>query len=118
MNPKRDDHDERRRTMHLSEQLIEEIRQKNDIIEVISEYVELRKQGERYIGLCPFHEGKTKIFSVNQSTQTYYCLGCGAGGNVITFIMEYKNCTLAEAVKFLAERGKNTSSNDVNEIAK
>ena len=67
MNPKRDDHDERRRTMHLSEQLIEEIRQKNDIIEVISEYVELRKQGERYIGLCPFHEDKTKIFSVNQS---------------------------------------------------
>ena len=48
--------------MHLSEQLIEEIRQKNDIIEVISEYVELRKQGERYIGLCPFHEDKTKIF--------------------------------------------------------
>ena len=113
MNPKRDDHDERRRTMHLSEQLIE-----NDIIEVISEYVELRKQGERYIGLCPFHEDKTKIFSVNQSTQTYYCLGCGAGGNVITFIMEYKNCTLSEAVKFLAERVKNTSSNDVNEIAK
>jgi tetratricopeptide (TPR) repeat protein len=98
--------------------LREEIRQKNDIIEVISEYVELRKQGERYIGLCPFHEDKTKIFSVNQSTQMYYCLGCGAGGNVITFIMEYKNCTLAEAVKFLAERGKSTSSNDVNEIAK
>ena len=104
--------------MHLSEQFIEEIKQKNDIIEVISEYVELRKMGESYFGICPFHEDKTETFSVNQQRQMYYCLGCGTGGNVITFIMEYKNCTFVEAIKFLAERGNITISNDVHEIEK
>ena len=104
--------------MHLSEQFIEEIKQKNDIIEVISEYVELWKKGESYFGICPFHEDKTATFSVNQQRQMYYCLGCGMGGNVITFIMEYKNCTFVEAIKFLSERENSSVSNDVNEIAK
>jgi DNA primase len=104
--------------MNLSERLIEEIKQKNDIIEVISEHVKLQKQGEAYLGVCPFHQDKTKTFSVNRSTQTYYCLGCGTGGNVITFIMEYKNCTFVEAIKFLAERGNLAVFDDINKIAK
>ena len=90
--------------MYISEDLVEEIRLKNDIVDVISSYVKLQKKGSSYFGLCPFHNEKSPSFSVSRSKQMYYCFGCGAGGNVFTFIMEYENFTFAEAVKMLAER--------------
>nr|WP_291766233.1 DNA primase [Blautia sp.] len=77
---------------------------KNDIVDVISGYVRLQKKGSSYFGLCPFHNEKSPSFSVSPGKQMYYCFGCGAGGNVFTFIMEYENFTFIEAVKYLAER--------------
>lgn len=90
--------------MYFSEELVEEVRLKNDIVDVISGYVKLQKKGSSYFGLCPFHNEKSPSFSVSRSKQMYYCFGCGAGGNVFTFIMEYENFTFVEALKFLAER--------------
>lgn len=90
--------------MYYPEELIEEIRMKNDIVNVISGYVRMQKKGSSYFGLCPFHNEKSPSFSVSPAKQMYYCFGCGAGGNVITFIMEYENATFQEAVKMLADR--------------
>lgn len=90
--------------MYFSEELVEEVRLKNDIVDVISGYVKLQKKGSSYFGLCPFHNEKSPSFSVSRSKQMYYCFGCGAGGNVFTFVMEYENFTFVEALKFLAER--------------
>lgn len=90
--------------MYYSEDLIEEIRLKNDIVDVISGYVRLRKQGSRYFGLCPFHSEKSPSFSVTPDRQMYYCFGCHAGGTVFNFLMEYENYTFPEAVKHLADR--------------
>ena len=90
--------------MYFSEDLVEEVRLKNDIVDVISGYVKLQKKGSSYFGLCPFHNEKSPSFSVSRSKQMYYCFGCGAGGNVFTFIMEYENFTFVEALKMLAER--------------
>lgn len=90
--------------MYIPDNLLEEIRSQNDIVDVISGYVRLQKKGNDYFGLCPFHSEKTPSFSVSRSKQMYYCFGCGAGGNVITFLMEYENYTFQEAAKFLADR--------------
>lgn len=90
--------------MIYEEQLIEEIRSRNDIVSVISSYVKLKKQGSSYFGLCPFHNEKSPSFSVSPQKQMYYCFGCGEGGNVITFVMKYENYTFVEALKFLADR--------------
>ena len=90
--------------MFYSDDIIEEVRMKNDIVDVISGYVRLQKKGSSYFGLCPFHNEKSPSFSVSSGKQMYYCFGCGAGGNVFTFIMEYENFTFIEAVKYLAER--------------
>lgn len=90
--------------MRYSEDLIEEIRMKNDIVDVISGYVKLQRRGSSYFGLCPFHNEKSPSFSVSPDKQMYYCFGCGAGGNVFTFLMEYENFSFVEAVKALAER--------------
>ena len=90
--------------MYYSEDLIEEIRLKNDIVDVISGYVRLRKQGSRYFGLCPFHSEKSPSFSVTPDRQMYYCFGCHAGGTVFNFLMEYENYTFPETVKYLADR--------------
>lgn len=90
--------------MYFSEELIEEVRQRNDIVDVISGYVKLQKKGSSYFGLCPFHNEKSPSFSVSRAKQMYYCFGCGAGGNVFTFVMEYENYSFVEAFKMLAER--------------
>lgn len=90
--------------MRYSEEIIEEVRARNDIVEVIGSYVPLKKSGSNYFGLCPFHNEKSGSFSVSPLKQMYYCFGCGVGGNVITFIMEYENYTFLEAVQFLAQR--------------
>lgn len=90
--------------MYYSDELIEEVRMKNDIVDVISGYVRIQKKGNSYFGLCPFHNEKSPSFSVSGSKQMFYCFGCGAGGNVITFLMKYENATFQEAVRMLAER--------------
>ena len=89
---------------YYSDEIIEEVRQRNDIVDVISQYVRLQKKGSTYFGLCPFHNEKTGSFSVSPNKQMYYCFGCGAGGNVFTFLMEYENYTFGEALQALAER--------------
>ncbi|MCC8082159.1 MAG: DNA primase [Lachnospiraceae bacterium] len=86
------------------EEVIEEVRSRNDIVDVISGYVRLQKKGSRYFGLCPFHSEKTPSFSVTPDKQMYYCFGCGAGGNVLTFVMQYENITFTEAMQSLAGR--------------
>ncbi|NLG02453.1 MAG: DNA primase [Clostridia bacterium] len=90
--------------MYYPDELVEEVRMRNDIVSVISGYVRLQKKGSNYFGLCPFHNEKSPSFSVSPVKQMYYCFGCGAGGNVITFIMEYENYTFTEALQFLAQR--------------
>lgn len=90
--------------MYYSDELIEEVRSKNDIVDVISGYVRLQKKGSSYFGLCPFHNEKSPSFSVSRQKQMYYCFGCGAGGNVFTFLMEYENFSFLEALKVLADR--------------
>ena len=89
---------------YYSDELIEEVRSRNDIVDVISGYVRLQKKGSTYFGLCPFHNEKTPSFSVSPNKQMYYCFGCGAGGNVFTFIMQYENFTFHEAMELLASR--------------
>ena len=90
--------------MFYPEELIEEIREKNDIVDVIGAHVKLQRKGSSYFGLCPFHNEKSPSFSVSPDKQMYYCFGCGAGGNVYTFMMEYENFSFQEAVKALADR--------------
>ncbi len=90
--------------MYYPDELIEEIRQKNDIVDVISGYVGLQKKGSNYVCCCPFHSEKTPSFSVNRNRQIYKCFGCGEGGNVVTFVMKYENCTFPEAIKILADK--------------
>ncbi len=90
--------------MYYSDEIVEEVRSRNDIVEVVSGYVRLQKKGGRHWGLCPFHNEKSASFSVNGDLQVYHCFGCGAGGNVYTFVMNYENYTFPEAVRMLAER--------------
>ena len=90
--------------MYYPEEIVEEVRSRNDIVDVISGYVKLQKKGSNYFGLCPFHNEKSPSFSVSPQKQMYYCFGCGAGGNVITFLMEYESYTFPEALKILADR--------------
>ena len=90
--------------MYYPEEIVEEVRMKNDIVDVVGSYVKIQKKGNSYFGCCPFHNEKTPSFSVSGSKQMYYCFGCGAGGNVFTFVMNYENYSFVEAVKMLADR--------------
>ena len=87
-----------------SENLIEEVRSKSNIADVVSGYVKLQKKGNTYFGLCPFHNEKTPSFSVTPGKQMYYCFGCGAGGDVFSFLMKYENFTFGEAMETLAKQ--------------
>lgn len=89
---------------YYSDELIEEVRSRNDIVDIIGGYVRLQKKGNTYFGLCPFHNEKTGSFSVSPNKQMYYCFGCGAGGNVFTFLMQYENFTFGESMQTLADR--------------
>jgi DNA primase len=91
-------------SMYYPDDIVEEVRIRSDIVNIISSYIGLKKAGSNHMGLCPFHNEKTPSFSVSQSKQMYHCFGCGVGGNVYTFIMEYENYSFVEALKFLAER--------------
>ena len=87
-----------------SEELVEEVRSRNDIVDVIGGYIRLQKKGNSYFGLCPFHNEKTGSFAVSPNKQMFYCFGCGVGGNVFTFLTKYENITFAEAMQVLADR--------------
>lgn len=89
---------------YYSEDLIEEVISQNDIVEVISEYVQLKKSGRNYMGLCPFHREKTPSFCVSMDKQIYKCFGCSEGGNVISFIMKLENLDFWDSVELLAQR--------------
>ena len=89
---------------YYSDEIIEEVRSRNDIVDVVGNYVKLQKKGNTYFGLCPFHNEKTGSFSVSPQKQMFYCFGCGAGGNVLTFVMKYENFTFGEAMQTLADR--------------
>ncbi len=90
--------------MKYPDELIDEIRSRNDIVDIVGQFVSLKRSGSNYTGLCPFHNEKTPSFAVSPSKQMCHCFGCGAGGNVITFIMKYQNYTFPEALKYLADR--------------
>jgi len=90
--------------MRYPQEIIEEVRSGNDIVDVVGSYVELKNRGGNFFGLCPFHNERTPSFSVNNDKQMYYCFGCGAGGNVISFIMQLENYDFLDALKFLADR--------------
>lgn len=90
--------------MYYPEEIVEEVRQRNDIVDVISGYVGLQKRGSNYVCCCPFHGEKTPSFYVSRSKQIYKCFGCGEGGNVTSFVMKYENCTFPEALKILADK--------------
>ncbi|MGN1116981.1 MAG: CHC2 zinc finger domain-containing protein, partial [Acutalibacteraceae bacterium] len=88
----------------ISEEFIEELRMKNDIVSVVSPYVELKRRGRYYVGLCPFHNEKTPSFTVYPDTQSFYCFGCGAGGEIVNFTRRIENIDFIEAVKSLADK--------------
>jgi DNA primase len=90
--------------MYYPEELVEEVRSRNDVVDIVGSYVRLKKTGNNYMGLCPFHNEKSPSFSVSGSKQMYHCFGCGVGGNVFTFLMEYENFTFGEALRSLADR--------------
>ncbi len=87
-----------------SDEIIEEVRQTNDIVDIISQYVQLKRSGRNYFGLCPFHNEKSPSFSVSPDKQIFHCFGCGVGGNVFTFLMKIEGISFIEAVQTLAER--------------
>ena len=90
--------------MKISEEVIERIKQENDIVDIISESVRLKRSGRNFFGLCPFHNDKNPSFSVSQEKQIYKCFSCGEAGNVVTFVMKQKNLQYVEALKYLAEK--------------
>lgn len=90
--------------MRIPESKIEEIRNSVSIVDVISEYVQLRKRGKNFIGLCPFHSEKTPSFTVTEEKQIFHCFGCHAGGNVFKFLMDYKKISFIEAVQEIAQQ--------------
>ena len=85
-------------------EVIEQVRSLNEIINLISSYLPLKQNGNNYFGLCPFHNEKSPSFCVNSERQIYHCFGCGASGNVITFVMQIENYNFVDAIKFLANR--------------
>lgn len=93
---------------YYSEEIIEEVKSANDIVDVVSQYVTLKRQGTTYFGPCPFHREKTPSFAVTPDKQIYHCFGCGEGGNVVRFVMRVENIGFKEAIEFLAERAKIT----------
>ena len=90
--------------MRYSDEILNEVRDNNDIVEVISQYVHLKRSGRNYFGLCPFHNEKSPSFSVSPDKQIFHCFGCGVGGNVITFLTKIEGISFREAIINLAER--------------
>ena len=91
-------------SVFIPDEIVEEVRERADIVDLISEYVTLKKSGKNYKGLCPFHHEKTPSFTVSPEKQIFYCFGCGEGGNIFSFLMKKESMTFPEAVRYLAER--------------
>ncbi len=109
--------------MYFSEEKVSEIIEKNEIVDLISQYLSLNKKGKNYWGLCPFHTEKTPSFSVSDEKQMFYCFGCGAGGNVITFIQKIERLNYVESLYFLAKKARisideRTSKKDLENLKK
>ena len=94
---------------YFENELIEQIKDANDIVSVISEHVALKKRGKNYWGCCPFHNEKTPSFSVSQDKKFYHCFGCGVSGNVFDFVREMEKLSFVESVEFLAKKEDNTN---------
>ena len=92
--------------MIISEEIIQKVKESNDIVDIISENIKLKRTGRNYSGLCPFHNEKTPSFSVSQDKQIFKCFGCGEAGNVVSYVMKSRNMDFIEAIRFLAERAK------------
>ena len=88
----------------LPAETIEQIRKENNIVDIVGEYVQLKKKGNNYIGLCPFHQEKSPSFSVAEDKQIFKCFGCGKGGSVISFLMEIEGMPFQEALAYLAKK--------------
>ena len=97
---------------YISNEIINEIRNKTDIVEVVSRYVNLTKTGKNYIGVCPFHDDHSPSMSVSPEKQIYTCFSCGASGNVFTFVSDFEKISFSEAVKLLGEKVGINVSND------
>ena len=97
--------------MRYSETIIDEVRQSNDIVDIISQYVHLKRSGRNYFGLCPFHNEKSPSFSVSPDKQIFHCFGCGVGGNVFSFLSKIENISFIEAVQNLARKSQYNTSN-------
>ena len=98
--------------MAIPDSFVDELLERSDILDVVSQYVQLTKKGANYFGLCPFHNEKTPSFSVAPDKQIYHCFGCGKGGNALGFIMAIENLTFPDAVRFLAEKNGMTVPED------
>ena len=97
--------------MRYSEAIIDEVRQANDIVDVIGQYVHLKRSGRNYFGLCPFHNEKSPSFSVSPDKQIFHCFGCGVGGNVFSFVSKIENISFIEAVQNLARKKQYSITN-------
>ena len=102
--------------VRYSEELIDDIKNSNDIVDIISQYVVLKRSGRNFFGLCPFHKEKTPSFSVSPDKQIFHCFGCGAGGNVIHFISKIENIDFKESLEILADRAGITLPTLDNEV--
>ena len=96
--------------VRFSDELLDEIKSKNDIVDIISQYVTLKRSGRNFFGLCPFHKEKSPSFSVSPDKQIFHCFGCNAGGDVFRFISKIENMNCIESVESLADRARNTNS--------
>ena len=96
--------------VRFSDELLDEIKSKNDIVDIISQYVTLKRSGRNFFGLCPFHKEKSPSFSVSPDKQIFHCFGCNAGGDVFRFISKIENMNFIESVESLADRARNTNS--------
>ena len=99
----------------IPEEFIQELKYHSDIVDVVSSYVQLRHRGKTHSGLCPFHSEKTPSFHVYPDSQSFYCFGCGAGGDVVTFIRRIENLEYVEALRFLAQRAGLAMPEDVRD---
>lgn len=91
-------------TLYIDDEIIQKVKEDSDIVNVVSEYVNLKKSGSNYVGLCPFHTEKTPSFTVSETKQYFHCFGCGEGGDIVTFIMKKENLEFLDAIKFLADK--------------
>ncbi|MBD3333003.1 DNA primase, partial [candidate division GN15 bacterium] len=102
----------------IPEDTIDQIRQASDIVDVIGGYLRLKKRGRNFLALCPFHTEKTPSFTVSPEKQIYHCFGCGASGNVFTFLMEHEKMSFVEAARFLAQKANITIREDRQDSAR